>query len=166
MSGQRDEFIRAYDEHSDALFRYCLFRVSDREMALDLVQECFMRAWNYLSRGKEVGAMKPFLFKTMHNLIVDEYRRKKSLSLDVLAESGFDPGEDQSGELMSAIDAERAFALLAKLPEEYREVLFLRYVEELPFEEIAQMTGESKNALAVRAHRGIEKLRGLIEEKV
>ena len=48
------EFLAAYDEHADALFRHCLLRVRDREAAKDVVQEAFSRTWLYLSEGKNI----------------------------------------------------------------------------------------------------------------
>jgi DNA-directed RNA polymerase specialized sigma24 family protein len=72
-----DEFIALYDEMADQLFRHCFFKLSNRELALDLVQETFSRTWEYISSGKEVNNIKGFLFKVANNLIIDEYRKKK-----------------------------------------------------------------------------------------
>ena len=57
MEEERDiqrQFLKAYDELSDALFRRFFFKLSDREKALDLVQEVFTKTWLYLSEGKEI----------------------------------------------------------------------------------------------------------------
>ena len=53
------EFLAAYDEHSDALFRHCLIRVRDRDTAKDIVQEAFSRTWVYLSEGKKIFVCGP-----------------------------------------------------------------------------------------------------------
>ncbi len=162
MNSREDDFLAAYHEYNDALFRYSYFKVSDREKAIDLVQECFTKTWSYLAGGGTINSFKPFLYRTLTNLIIDSYRQKKHASLDVLAEEGFDPGEDPSDDLINSLDGEKIIALLQKLPDEYRDVLFLRYVNEFSFTEIAKLTGETANALTVRAHRGLEKLKALI----
>jgi RNA polymerase sigma-70 factor, ECF subfamily len=155
------EFAEIYRAHVDALFQYCLFKVSDRELAKDLVQETFMKTWIYAADAEsgKIESMKAFLFRTLSNLIVDEYRKRKTISLDTLAEDGFDPPFDDSDRLLDTIDGERALQLLKFLPEDYRDVVFMRYVQELSLEEIAEITGESKNTLSVRLHRGIKKLK-------
>lgn len=76
------DFLAAYDEHSDALFRHVLIRVRDREVAKDIVQEAFSRTWLYLSEGKKIDYMRAFLYRVANNLIVDGSRKKKSASLD------------------------------------------------------------------------------------
>jgi RNA polymerase sigma-70 factor (ECF subfamily) len=154
-------FSRVYQEHVDALFRYSLFKVSDREVAKDLVQETFVRTWEYLEGRGSIVSMKAFLYRTLSNLIIDEYRKKKAVSIDSLREEGFDVPFDERGRLLDALDGERAILILRKLPEDYREVIFMRYVEELTLEEIAEITGEPKNTLSVRIHRGLQKLREL-----
>src|SRR4051812_784750 len=89
---QKDEFLKSFAENSDALFRYCFFRIGDRERSLDLVQDAFMKTWNYLYQGNTIENFRAFLYRTAGNLIVDEYRRRKSEpSLDLLAEEGFEP---------------------------------------------------------------------------
>src|SRR3990167_4352630 len=89
----KQEFAKAYDEFADAIFRHCYFRLSNREKAKDMMQETFMRVWSYMEKGNtiEFTKIRPFLYKTASNLIIDEYRRNKhELSLDLLREDGFE----------------------------------------------------------------------------
>src|SRR3989344_280465 len=89
------DFLAAYDEHADALFRHCLIRVRDREIAKDIVQETFSRTWKYLSEGKEVDYIRAFLYRVANNLIVDGSRKKKTSSLDALMEEdGFEIADE------------------------------------------------------------------------
>src|SRR3989338_4735544 len=95
----QDEFLQAYEAYNDAIFRYCYFRVYDRERARELSQETFMKAWEYLSRtGKKIENLRAFLYKIATNLIIDNSRQKgkKTVSLDQLHEEGFDPGDDRT----------------------------------------------------------------------
>lgn len=165
MNG-RSELEEAFEQYSDALFRHCFFRLSDREKALDLTQETFLRVWKYNENGGEIEDVKAFLYRTLNNLVVDEYRKKKTVSLDsLLEEDGVSEGDfddlisNDRSSFEQAIDAKRALVILERLPEKYRTALTLRYVDGLSPKEIAEITNETENVVSVRIHRGLAKLR-------
>lgn len=163
MDSRELQFTKAYKEHSDALFRYCYLRVSDRELATDLLQNVCLKAWQFIQKGGVVKNMRAFLFTTAHNLIIDEYRKKKAVSLDSLRDEGFDVHSDSDNIVEDRIDGERAIAFLATIPKMYRDVIYLQYVEGLSVKEIAEIIGESENNVSVRIHRGLEKLRTIMK---
>ena len=76
------KFQKIYETESDAIFRFCLTRVSNRDQALDITQETFLRLWKTLNQDEKVLNNRAFLFTIAHRLIIDWYRKKKSLSLD------------------------------------------------------------------------------------
>jgi RNA polymerase sigma-70 factor, ECF subfamily len=76
------KFETIYEKESDAIFRFCLVRVSDREQALDITQEVFLRLWQSLQKGEDIRNSRAFLFTIAHRLVIDWYRKKKSLSWD------------------------------------------------------------------------------------
>ncbi|MEK9154406.1 MAG: RNA polymerase sigma factor [Patescibacteria group bacterium] len=172
MKDMEQLFRDAFERHADELFRHASFRLSDRDRALELTQECFLKAWQYVQRGEEVREMRPFLFRTLRNLIIDEYRKAKSFSLDSMVEN--DEGEtiesdllrDDTDALESAInrfDGRRAIAAIQHLPDLYRETIAMRYVDGLALSEIADLAEESENVVSVRLYRGLKKLRTLLE---
>lgn len=150
---------QAYDEHSDAIFRYCSFKVSDREKALDLTQDVFVKVWQYLLAGNEVENMKALLYKIARNLIIDEYRKKKFDSLDTMSEAGFEPVDASQLDTVSIVEAGLLIDRIKELPEAYSEVVFMRYVDDLSVKEIAEALGEQENNISVRIHRGLHKLK-------
>ncbi len=163
-------FLTAFDEYSDALFRHAFLRISDRERAVDLVHDTFTKVWSYLRQGYEIENFRPFLYKVLNNLIIDEYRKIKESSLDALLEGdGVDEGvfpelQEHSVESLAAtLDGKQAFAVLKELPDTYREVLILRFVDGLGPKEIAALIEESENVVSVRLHRGLKLLRDTIE---
>lgn len=172
MEDTKKQFITVFDKHSDELFRHCVLRISDRERALDLTQEAFLRVWKYVSDGNEVRQYRAFLYKTLNNLIVDEYRKHKTQSLDALLENKETEarieGEllrdsvDTLEEAMMRFDSARAVKALDELPEPYRAVLVLRYIDGLSPSEIAECVGGSENTVSVRIHRALHKLRTLL----
>src|SRR3989344_5712066 len=172
MGDHQKRFEEAYTAYSDELFRHSRLRLSDRERALELTQECFLKTWEYIEKGNEVGEFRPFLYRTLRNLIIDEYRKHKTGSLEAMLERSEETdvetlmAQDESNTLEAAIDrfdGKRALEVLERLPDLYKEVLILRYVESLSPKEIAQYVGESENAVSVRIHRGLKKLKMLLE---
>lgn len=161
-----EDFTKAYDALADAIFRHCYFRVSDRERAKELMQETFIRAWNYIVDGHTIEQPKAFLYRVAHNLIVDEYRsRRGEASLDDLREKGFDVGTDARDALHAKIEAADILGLLDKIGTKYQEVIILRYIDGLGPKEIAKVIGESENAVSVRIHRGVRQIKKLLDKK-
>ena len=165
-------FLQAFDEYNDALFRHAVFRLSDRERAIDIVHDTFTKAWSYLRSGYEIDSFRPFLYKVLNNLIIDEYRKRRESSLDeLLEEDGVDESsfpdlsEHTIEALAATIDGKKAFLILDTLPEQYREVLVLRFVDGLGPKEIAELTEQSENTVSVRLHRGLKQLRDIIERE-
>src|SRR3989344_812691 len=86
MKEIEQSFREAFERHADELFRHASLRLPDHDRALELTQECFLKVLQYVHRGEEVREMRPFLFRTLRNLIIDEYRKGKSFSLDAMVE--------------------------------------------------------------------------------
>ncbi len=167
MRNKEQKLIEAYNAHADALFRYCVFKISDREKAQDLLQDTFIRAWQYIRKNGVIDNFKAFLYKVMTNLVIDEYRKRVPPdSLETLREEeGFDPSTDDTGRWFDTIDGVEAVKLLKNIPAPYGEAVFMRYVQELSLSEIALITGERENTIAVHIHRGLEKLKVLFHHE-
>lgn len=155
------QFLDAYKKHTDALFRYCYFKTLNRDEAKDMLQDTFIKTWQYIADGGEVLNLKAFLYRTAHNVVVDHYRKKKTVSLDELFEDGFDTSHSTSSvqDLENQIDGAEALKLIDKIPKPYRDLVFMKYVEELSIKEIAEILNEPANNISVKIHRAIEKLK-------
>ena len=158
-------FLDIYKQNADAIFRFCLLRLSDRELAKDVSQETFMKVWNYAQKKQEIVNVKALMFTTAKNLIIDHYRKKKPTSLDHMMEQGFDVGVEIYQGLIDKMDGEQALAVLGSIPEKYRDAIYMQYVEGLSIKEIAVITSESENNISVRIHRGLQKLRSILREQ-
>ncbi|TSC86952.1 MAG: RNA polymerase sigma-70 factor, ECF subfamily [Parcubacteria group bacterium Gr01-1014_8] len=153
-------FLAAYESHADSLFRFLATKVSDREIARDLMQETFTRAWDYCVEGGRIEQWKPFLFRTAYNLVVDTYRKKRTVSLDAMIEDqGFAIPHDGDVKSINRAEMSRIRNAIDDLDDIYRDVLILRFTEDLPPKEIAQVLRLSENVVSVRIHRGLAKLR-------
>jgi RNA polymerase sigma-70 factor, ECF subfamily len=155
-------FLKAYEDYSDAIFRFCYVRLRNRDLALDIMQETFIKTWEYLGAGKEVLNLRAFLYRVANNLIIDYSRKKKETSLDNLMEQGFDAPADDDGNLHKALDAKYIIRIVQDMDEKYRDVLLLRYVDDLSIKDIADIVGESENVVSVRIHRGVQQVRKIL----
>jgi len=149
----------AHTDYEKGLNARAFFKVSNHETGEDLVQQTFMKTWVYLVKGGKIEIMKAFLYHILNNLIVDEYRKRKTSSLDVLTEKGFEPSAVDSTNIMNVLDGKAALLLIERLPDMYKKVMRMKYVQDLSLKEISLITGLSKNAIAVQIHRGIEKIK-------
>ena len=159
MQEEKDSFIKGYNQWSDDLLRYALFKVSNRELALDIVQDTFTKTWEYIYDGKKIDNLRAFLYKTLKNLIIDSYRKKTSESLDNLLEEGFDYGYDEREKIESNLSGQELWEHVDNLDVKYQEVIVLRYMNDLSIAEISEISGETENNISVRIHRGLEKLK-------
>lgn len=162
MKGRPDEraFVEAYDRYADAIFRYCYFRVRDRERAKDLMHDAFAKTWAYLVAGNAIENLQAFLYKVAHNASVNEAVKSKALSLDALQEEGgYDPEERALPSPEESAEGALLMRNLEALDDASREVLALRYVSGLPVAEVARVLGVAPNAASVRIHRALAKLR-------
>lgn len=160
------EFIDFYEEEADSIFRFFALRISDRETALELVQETFLKYWQAMQKGK-VENDRAYVFSIARNLVIDWYRKKKSISLDEKLESEegqkFDIKDDLVQNPENFADAKMALEKVSSLPPQYREIIYLRFVEGLSPQEIAQVLREAPNATSVRLSRALEALRKILK---
>ena len=167
-----EEFLSAFQTHSDALFRHAFFRLSNRERAVDLTQDTFIKAWDYVRGGGDVKSPKSFLFRVLNNLIIDEYRRAKSESLDkklednpafeaALAEGSLWEVEESADE-QSLI--EKVHVAINGLPEKQKTVVTMRFIDGFTPKEIARMIGSTENAVSVRIHRALAELKSQLTQ--
>lgn len=152
-------FTEAYHDFEKGLHARAFFKVHDHILGGDLVQDTFIKTWSYLVREGKIDMMKAFLYHVLNGLIIDEYRKKKATSLDVLIEKGFEPVITNPESLFDILDGEKAFLLIKCLPKKYQKVMRMKYIQDLTLEEMSAITGQSKNTMAVQTHRGLEKLR-------
>lgn len=149
----------AHFDYGKGLHARAFFKMNDRAMSDDLVQDTFTKTWKYLAKGGKIELMKAFLYHVLNNLIVDEYRKRKTTSLDVLIERGFDPGVPDAEHFFNALDGKAALLLIQRLPEKYQKIMRMRHIQDLSLAEISLITGQSKSTTAVQLHRGLVKLK-------
>jgi RNA polymerase sigma-70 factor, ECF subfamily len=163
---------RLIEQYQHRLFRYLVFLTADRALAEDLFQETWIRV---LERGHQYNAKSKFeswLFAIARHLVIDVSRRKKIRSLEELADPEMDqpyePADERSAsalQLLVARENEQTVQLsLLKIPAYYREVLLLRFHEELGLEEIAAVLGKPLSTVKSRLYRGLDALKSALPQ--
>lgn len=157
------------EQYQYRLFRYLIYITGNRERAEDFFQETWIRV---LERGHQYDGRSKFeawLFSIARHLVIDWQRQKKAQSLDALTnpEEGApmefaDAGASPLHLYLSQESEATVQASLEKLPTIYREVLLLRFQEELGLEEIATVLSAPLSTVKSRLYRGLEDLRGLL----
>ena len=159
QSPDKEQFLRAYDQHADAVFRRCLFKTSDRETARDLSQEAWMKTWDYLADGKEINHIKAFVFRVANNLIKDYYKKKKATTMGAM--SDFDPQRivDTLENIEAKARTKEVLRTLEDMKPSDRDVLTLSIVEGFGPKKIAHIKNKRENTVAVQLHRARKRLR-------
>jgi RNA polymerase sigma-70 factor (ECF subfamily) len=169
--GLLDELIVRYQHR---LLRYLLYLTSNREMAEDLFQEVWMRV---LLRGGQFNGQARFdtwLFTIARNLVIDHRRKRTMSSLDELFEGGSEDDRPMSFEVADGEptpfdrfsnleDRERIASALLQLDTLHREVLVLRFHEELSLDEIAKVTRAPLSSVKSRLYRGLAAIKPKLE---
>jgi RNA polymerase sigma-70 factor, ECF subfamily len=169
----KNAFIEAYDLYSDDIYRFAFFRIGNMEEAKDLTSAVFLKVWNYVqSQGlDESKSLRAFIYKTARNLIIDHYRQLREI------ESRLDDSENRLLEILEdekqnlekqteiLSDMELVKTGLKELKDEYREMILMRFIDELSFAEIAEVTGKTAGSVRVQSFRALQALKELLEEK-
>src|ERR1700690_555155 len=101
---QRALLTTAHHDYQKGLHSHAFFKTHDRAQGEDLVQDTFIKTWGYLVKGGKIELMKAFLYHILNHLIVDEYRKRKTTSLDTLIDKGFEPAIEQEQSLFNVLD--------------------------------------------------------------
>lgn len=164
---ERDQaaFAELYDRHVVRVYRHIYYMVNDAREAEDLTAQSFLKAWEAIDRYKERGA--PFvawLLRIAHNLTISYLRSRRDHSeldegfVDQKRAGNPEASLEQANDERSVRDA------VLRLRDEQRQVIMLRFVEELDYTEVAAMIGKSVPAVRVIQHRALGNLRKLMQQ--
>jgi RNA polymerase sigma-70 factor (ECF subfamily) len=161
----RGPFEEIYDSHVVSIYRYIYARVGNRPDAEDLTAQVFTRAVEQLDMSRSGGQITSWLYRVSQNAVADYWRafyRLPVVGADQVA-PGWEPMEEAEGELPRTAAAaderarHRVEALLNRLPENYRRVLELRFIQRLSVAETAERMGISRGNAKVLQYRALRK---------
>ncbi|MBH9968623.1 RNA polymerase sigma factor SigW [Rossellomorea oryzaecorticis] len=169
LKGDQSAFSELVELYKDKVFQICFRMLGNRHEAEDIAQEAFIRAYVNIETFNQKRKFSTWLFRIATNLCIDRIRKKKpdyyldaevagtdglTMYSQVAADVQMPEDEVENMELQETIQKE-----ISKLPEKYRSVIVLKYIEELPLQEISEILDMPLGTVKTRVHRGREALR-------
>ena len=165
LAGDVEAYATLVARYRPQLGRYAMQMLGNRDDAEDAVQDAFARAYRSLARCREPARFGAWLFRIVVNRCrTTGARRARRDQLFTTADISAFPEPRTDDVMERRAWREEIHSALQRLSPEQREAFLLRYVEDLGYEEMAELTGASVSALKMRAMRACERLRGALEE--
>ncbi len=172
--GENKAFDALLHRYKNRLFSYIYFIVKNTELAEDIFQETFVKAIITIKQGRytENGKFPAWLSRIAHNLIIDNFRQERNENVvsndnsevDLLNNMNLSEGTIETEIINEQINNDVRH-LVKLLPDNQREVVYMRFYQDLSFKEIASITGVSINTALGRMRYAILNLRRMAEEK-
>ncbi|MBO7230267.1 MAG: sigma-70 family RNA polymerase sigma factor [Bacteroidaceae bacterium] len=174
LEGNNSAFDTLLNRHQDRLFNYIYFLVRSREVAEDIFQETFVKAITTLQQGRyqNDGKFSAWITRIAHNLVIDQFRVERNentvsndeMEYDILNDAKLSEGNIENRMVNEQV-LKDVRALIDELPDCQREVVFMRYYQDLSFKDIADMTGVSINTALGRMRYAVLNMRRIAAEK-
>jgi RNA polymerase sigma-70 factor (ECF subfamily) len=165
--GDREAFGQLYEEHALRVFRHAYFLTQDPFLAEDLTAQTFLKALEAIRRYENRGV--PFiawLLRITGNLTINYKKAQKNGHHAQLPEALIDDDRFASPEKSAEArnDGERVWKLVQKLPFEQRQVIVMRFIDDLPYTEVAEVLNKSVGAVRVIQFRALAALRRMVQD--
>lgn len=165
--GDQEAFSALYDEFADRIYKFIRMKISESEQAEDLLQEVFVKAWQG-SKTLEVTDLNfsAWLYKVASNTVNDHYRKVYRRPQTVELDTAYNIASTDDTERLAenGFEAEAMKKVLDELPENFKQVLELRYFQDFTVEETAKILNKSSVTVRVLQHRATKKLKQLFNE--
>ncbi len=175
MEGDNGAFDVLLGRYESKVFTYLIYSVRNQELAEDLFQDAFMRIITTLrnKRYTETGKFSSWVMRIAHNLVIDHFRQNKGENFisnddenfDVLNDSSVAVDDNIEKQMIDRQTLRDIKALVRMLPEKQREVVLMRFYQDLSFKEIAELTDVSINTALGRMRYTLINLRRMANER-
>ena len=163
MGDHKDNFLGYYDKFKNKIFVYFLYRVNfNRELAEDLTSDVFLKALKNFDSFDETKSFQSWIFAIAHNHLVNYYRTA-GRETQLFEEQYLTQADTNKVEL--TYELELVMKVINKMEQSDREILLLRFVDELSNSEIAQLLAKEEGAIRTKMSRSLVKLRSMLDKK-
>ena len=164
QNGDKEAFSIIYQKYGKQIFRFVYWRTSDKHLSEDILQDVFLKAWRNIGSYKERNLpIRAWLYKIARNTVIDHYRVKKpEFSLEESTIGLIYSNTDSLREVSLKLEVEKAKRAINLLPETQKEVIILRFIEELTNKEVAKIIKKSETSVRIIQHRALKKLREML----
>jgi RNA polymerase sigma-70 factor, ECF subfamily len=167
----RAAFTELFEQHREGVHAFLLARISDREVARDLLQETFLRLWHRIEEVTELdlGRQRAWIYTVARNLLVDRYRTDatRRATLHAVAHGSDRAGREQadgSGQLVARDQLAHLRRAIAALPDDQREILSMAVVAEMTSQQIAEALELPAGTVRYKLHRARARLAAELED--
>lgn len=166
-----EAFGAVYDAYVKQIYRFIYFKVSSAEQAEDLTSEAFLKAWQYLKEKRDVPNLQALLYSVARSVVIDHYRatvcERGTVSLDeTIADDRVDAASEKFlKDVEAKFDTTLVLEKLRGLKDEYRDVVIMRYLDEMSTGEIATVLGKNASNVRVLLHRATKALSDAIHNE-
>ncbi len=161
-------FGELYNLYESRIGRYLAFKLPRINDAEDALSEVFVRAWEYM-QTTPVENVSPFLYRIARTVCANFYRTKSRRPQEVEMEAGEAVvGQSSNGiqeEVSTVMSIEAISQLLPKLKDEYRDVVVMRFLDEMSMREIGDALEKNEGAVRTQLHRALKALRELLDQQ-
>ena len=169
LGGDRSAFAGLVEKYQGPIFNLAYRMTGSREDADDLTQETFIRAYQNLHRFDQSKKFFTWIYTIGINLIRNHLKKNvRDISYLAAADSALEHHTQEHtrevGETLSDDRMIRLEQVIRKLPVDLREAIILKFVQDLTFEEVAAVTGDSVSAVKMRIYRGLDKIKQMMED--
>jgi RNA polymerase sigma-70 factor (ECF subfamily) len=171
LRGDQKSFRHLVNRYLPLVYNYLYRMTQNHEISEEMAQEAFVKAYNHLKSFDKSRSFKPWILRIASNAAISELRkRSKVVSLNALEEEGhWGEADHQSTEdivvqLERKLTSEEVLAVLNRMDDKYRQVLLLRYQQDLSYEEISQALNIPLNTVRTWIKRGLDKLKNDVKE--
>jgi RNA polymerase sigma-70 factor (ECF subfamily) len=151
-----------YDLYVDRIYRFIFFKINSEDDAKDLTSEVFLKTWQYIKDNRNVKNLNAFIYMVARNSVIDFYRSrsKKQETEELIGESHNNISDDSLLlQKMKEFEVADLLKALNTLKDEYREIIILRYLDELSVKEIALVLKKSPGAVRILVYRALNALK-------
>lgn len=161
-----EAFGSFYDLYVTRIYRFVFFKINSVADAQDLTSEVFLKLWQCIKEGKDIKNLNAFTYMIARNLVIDFYRQNSKLEDSISDDHTNIPDEEKDILRQQIMDSELNDVLkgIENLKDEYKEVIILRYLDELSISEIASVVGKSNGAVRVLLYRATKALKENIND--
>lgn len=165
-----EAFGHIYDKYVAQIYRFVYLKLPSKEAAQDVTSEAFLRLWQYVLEGSEIRNVRALLYRIARNLVADYYRKaevsvplEETVTFEADSTSTISTGQlSDHGRQHSEIESKAELSLIlervARLKEDYRDVLLLRLIDGLGFKDIATVLEKTPGHVRVIYHRALKAL--------
>ncbi len=170
VNGNIQAFRKIVEKYEDMVFTICLRIVRNREIAMEVAQDVFLKTYNSLEKFRGTARLSTWIYRIAYNTSLNASRKKRPCEIDIdisdYADYEFGSSSDAQFETISDDIKQMVEAAIMLLDETDRIIITLYYYDDLSISEISDITGISKSNVKVRLFRSRNKLSEMLKNKV